>query len=138
MKAQEYLRQVRDIDRLLRKTNDRIARLESLSIYASPSFESGGGAGSKSFRASSKVEHYALELVSQRDKLIEERSRLLKLRGEISDVIRAVNNLTYQNILEERYLDCKSFDEIADDFGYSKSYVFRLHREALGLVHVPS
>lgn len=134
MTAKKYLQQARIIERALRSKSEQIERLQSLAVYVSQPFDSAGSGGSHS--SGSKVENFALQLVELKERVAEESARLIKLRAEISAAIHAVNNLTYENILEERYLNYKSFDEIADCLGVSKDYVFRLHREALRLVKV--
>ena len=137
MNVKAYLQQAYRIEMLVRSRTEQIQRLESLAVSVGhPLDSSGGGFTQRDPTKGSKVESLAIQLVELRERVSEESAKLLKLRQEITSKIHAVNNLTYEYLLEERYLNYKSFDSIADDMGLSKDYVFRLHREALKLIKV--
>ena len=50
---------------------------------------------------------------------------------EISGMIMRVSDYTCQEILTERYLFNRSWDEIVADIKYSKSHIYRLHKKGL-------
>ena len=135
MTAKEYLRQVKRINLIVISISEQIARLESLAVSTGHPLEPSGPAYRDPSK-SSRTESIALQLVEQRDRKVTERARLLRIKENVESSIHALNNLTYEYILEERYLNNKTFDQIADQMSLSKDYVLRLHREALHLIKV--
>ena len=59
------------------------------------------------------------------------------IKTEMTRVISSVQNMEYQRLLELRYLCFRSWKQIADEMGYSKQHIFRLHNEALEKVDIP-
>lgn len=57
--------------------------------------------------------------------------RLVDLKKEIMAVVKAVDDMECQTLLELRYLCFKSWEQIAVDMGYNVRHVYRLHDEAL-------
>ena len=58
------------------------------------------------------------------DETCEDKSKLYNLMGKIE-------NITYRTILIQRYMNYKSFEQIAVDMNYSYQHVCRLHGQAL-------
>ena len=65
-------------------------------------------------------------------------ARLMKLKTESVDVIRSVNSMECETLLEMRYLTFLGWDQVAAQLNYSQDYIYHLHRKALALVRVPS
>ena len=65
-------------------------------------------------------------------------AQLMRLKAEIADVIRSVNSMECETLLEMRYLAFLSWDHVAAQLNYSQDYIYHLHRKALALVRVPS
>ena len=66
----------------------------------------------------------------------EEIDKLIKLRKEIEDKINAVDNPKLREILKCRYLDCKSWEEIAYKNNITWRHVYRLHEKALDEIKI--
>ena len=132
MSVKEYLQQAEKIDRIVKAKTEQLARLESLATSASSAFSETGGHHDDS--KGSKLENQVIGIVELKDNLRKKTNELIKVRSEISSTIDRVNSLTHQYILEERYLNYKSWDSIGDITGFSKDYLYRLHREALQMV----
>jgi len=62
----------------------------------------------------------------------------MKLKTESVDVIRSVNSMECETLLEMRYLTFLGWDQVAAQLNYSQDYIYHLHRKALALVRVPS
>ncbi len=62
---------------------------------------------------------------------------LIQLKAEMVNVIKAVDSIEHQVILEKRYLCYHSWEQIAVDLGYSVRHLHRMHDEALEKVAVP-
>ncbi|WDC83317.1 hypothetical protein PL321_11110 [Caloramator sp. mosi_1] len=46
-------------------------------------------------------------------------------------MIKEVDNMEYQTLLESRYLCFKPWEQIAVEMGYDLGYVYKLHKRAL-------
>lgn len=65
-------------------------------------------------------------------RLIDSRiDRLYQVKNEILTVISAVENNTYRTLLILRYVQFKTWEEIADCMGYEVRWLYRLHQKAL-------
>jgi hypothetical protein len=130
--SKEYLSQVPKMDRLIKSRQEQLARMESLSVSAGTSvFSESGVRVSRDPSKGSKLDNQVSEIVDLKDSIRLQLAKMVELRKEVSGVISKINNLTLEFILEERYLNCKSWDAICDQTGYSKDYIWRLHRKAL-------
>lgn len=58
-------------------------------------------------------------------------SELVALRKEIENKINEVEDPKLRELLKCRYLDCKSWEEVAFKNGYSWQHTYRLHEKAL-------
>ena len=56
------------------------------------------------------------------------------LKAEITKVIKSVEHLEYQTLLEKRYLCFQSWEQIAVDMDYDLRWIYRLHKKALDVV----
>ena len=133
MNAKEYLQQAMKLDRLIRSKTEQLERLESLATSAPQSFGEEGTAAHDDTKGS-KLENQVISIVDLKEQMKKKTAQLVQSRAEITSVIEAVNNLTLQFVLEERYLNYKTWDVIADQTGFSKDYLYRLHSEGLRLV----
>ena len=67
---------------------------------------------------------YAKELFRQIDKL-------LLISREITQAVSKVDNPLYRTILTARYINFKTWEEIADDLEFNLRGLYRLHKRAL-------
>lgn len=133
MNAKEYLQQAMKLDRLIKSKLEQLERLESLATSAPQPFGEDGASAHDDSRGS-KLENQVITIVDLKEQTRKQTERLVAMRTEISSTINSVNNLTVQFILEERYLNYKSWDVIADQTGFSKDYLYKLHSEGLRLI----
>jgi len=61
---------------------------------------------------------------------------LIELRKEIEDKINAVDDPKLRELLKCRYLDCKSWEEIAYKNNITWRHVYRLHEKALDEIKI--
>ena len=136
MTNKEYLEQVYEMDMnityLLEKRNALKASLLSGSVGAY------GGAGgfaatpdNRSFEK--KMEKYIL-LEEEIDRQIDE---LTQKKEEIEKVISRLSDYKARTVLLRRYINGVSYEQIADDYGYTKSYVCYLARNAIPKLKIP-
>jgi len=58
------------------------------------------------------------------------------LKREIVKVIKTVDNIEYQTLLELRYLCFKTWEQIAVDMGYNVRHVYRVHDLAVSTIKI--
>lgn len=72
------------------------------------------------------------------DRILEIESRIKKLhekldiyQGIISEGLKGLDNYVEEMIIVNRYINNLSWEEIADNIGYSRTQTYRLHGEAI-------
>ena len=70
------------------------------------------------------------------EEINKEIDELIELRKEIENKINAVDNPKLREILKCRYLDCKSWEEIAYKNNITWRHVYRLHEKALDEIKI--
>ena len=128
MDTKQYLQQISRLDRMINNKLSEISQLIELamSVYAvkneervqtTPNFDKIG-------TAYCKIE----EMEEKLDKLIDE---YVDKKNLIISQIDGIENETYYEILFARYIEKKTFENIADEMTYSFRNVTRLHGRAL-------
>lgn len=125
-----YKRNLALINRLENKLvdlNERLYKIKSTNYSSMPK-------GSKPVEVS--------DLISDKDELVARITRLKqkgkKLKAETLDIIDELEDIRYAEIFESFFIDCKSFEEIAEDMGYSTRHIERMYKEALDKVVIMS
>lgn len=62
--------------------------------------------------------------------------RLYEIKAEVIDAISAVDNPTYRQLLQLRYIEFCKWERIAEVMGYSRKHIGRLHCGALDSVKI--
>ena len=74
---------------------------------------------------------YIDKIFAKQQQIDEKVEELVKLRGEIENVIASVDNPLIEIVLTYRYLNFFSWKEIANKLNYAISYIYELHRDGL-------
>ena len=127
MTAKEYLLQAHYLDERITSKTQQIASLNELATRCTSTISDMPKSPN---RGGSRID---LE-----DKLKEDIERLINLKQEIMEVIRAVPNIEYQTLLEKRYLCFNTWEQISVDMNYSIQHIHRMHSSALKEIVVPS
>ena len=127
-----YLKRYKKNLALINRLENKLLNLnERIYTIKSPNF-SGMPKGGKSVDIS--------DLISDKKEIEARISRLRKkgniLRSETLDVIDSMDDVRYAEILESFFIDCKSFEEIADNMGYTIRHVIRVYSEAISKVSI--
>ena len=77
------------------------------------------------------MESLTCKIVDMEADLACDADKLAEIRMDIALLICKVPDTNQQEILRERYLNLRTWQEIMTATGYSKSSVFRLHNAAL-------
>ncbi|MDE6748574.1 MAG: DUF1492 domain-containing protein [Lachnospiraceae bacterium] len=135
MTAKEYLSRAFYLNMRIRSKNEQIAVMNALATRVTSTLSNTPVSGTKNDH---KMEDVILNILEYEKELKEAMNQLVTLKREIRDVIEQIGNDEYQVLLELRYLSSMRWEQIAVEMGYSIEHVYRLHREALKKVCVPT
>lgn len=82
------------------------------------------------------TEEIIAKIVDLENRINVDIDRLIDLKAEISEVIEAVKDAQERLLLRYRYIDGKTFEEIAVMMEYSWRHIHRLHSQALSSVEI--
>ncbi len=134
MTAKEYLSQAFYMNRQIKAKERRLEWLRE--IAPGPSMRFSQEEKTKGDPRSSLVEEAALKVVELEEEIASDILDLVRVMKEIASTISRVDSMECRTILEMRYLSFMEWDEIISRMGYSRSYVFRLHGEALNAIRI--
>lgn len=134
MTAKAYLSQSL---RLNQRINSKLEQIQSLRELATKCTPFLTGMPKTPNQDGSLMADTVLKIIDIEKELQKDIDRLVDLKKEIMAVVKAVDNMECQTLLEQRYLCFKSWEQIAVDMGYNVRHVYRLHDEALQKVVVP-
>lgn len=133
MTVKEYLNQIRKLDAQIQvyeagiqKARDELVTLQSSWPDGQPH-----GRGGTSDPVGEQATRLADILTDLEKKQLETRAVLWRKRMEIVEQIGLLSDGLLVTVLFSRYVDCKTWEQIAVDMGYSYRHVVRLHGEAL-------
>lgn len=63
-----------------------------------------------------------------------ERKRLDAVLAEITQAVSRMDDNLLAALLQERYVNCRTWEQVANSLGYSLPHVHRLHRAALARI----
>ncbi|WP_407386306.1 hypothetical protein [Ruminococcus sp.] len=131
MTAKEFLKQYEDAERLARICKTEYEKeLDLIDSIRSPL----GGDGVPSSSGISKTtENKAIRLAGKAEALKEAETEALRIRQKVYNVISSIKGEA-GSVLYEKYINLKSWGEVAEAVGYSKRHVQRIHDDALDLV----
>lgn len=131
MTTQEYLSQAYRLDQ---RIDSKIAQVASLNDLATkctavmtgmPHSPNGGG---------STMSDAIVKIVDLQREINADIDHLVDLKKEIVTVIKSVENMEYQTLLEKRYLCFLNWEQIAVDMRYTGKWIKKLHEKALDAV----
>ena len=132
MTAKEFLQQygeaVRIAERIKTEYDQEQDLIDSVrSALGGDGVPHGGG-------ISKATENKAIKLADKALELKDAELEAIRIRQKVFDVIRTVPG-EKGDVLYERYINLKSWDEVANSVGYSKRHARNLHDEALEVVN---
>ncbi len=130
MTAKEYLSQYRYINININSKIAQQQRLRELATCVSPSSDGGSHGSGVSDRVgniTAKIADLDAEINAEIDKLVDVQRDILQTIGNVADERLRI-------ILTERYINCRTFEQIAVTVNYSYMQTCRLHGKALSAV----
>ena len=131
MTTKEYLSRAFEIDRRLQI---KYRRLKVMQDRASGSYYRNESVTVNQLYLQSRMEEYALKAIELQEQIEEDKALLLTVRSEIKQAIRSTGNELYISILDMRYLQYMSWEEICSQTGFCRSYAYRIHGNALEMI----
>lgn len=124
----EYLRQALLLDVRIDAGMERIQKLRALAERRTAAYGhySGGGGGVADRRAD-----VVAKIVDTERELDAEIDRMIALRKEIAGVIAHVPDAQMRTLLELRYLNNRTWEQIAEDMHFGVQWLHKLHGRAL-------
>ena len=135
MTAKEYLGQAYRLDQ---RINSKIEQVASLNELATKCTSSLTGMPRNPNHATSRMADVVAKIIDLQAEINRDIDTLVDLKREIVSVIKGIENLEYQTLLEKRYLCFLPWEQIAVDMNYGIDNVFKLHKKALAQVGVPA
>ena len=134
MTVKEYFNQAYQLDARINSKIEQVSRLHELATKATSTLSDMPGSATRNIH---RMEDTIIKIIDLENEINKEIDRLVDLKTEMTRVISSVQNIEYQRLLELRYLCFRSWKQIADEMGYSKQHIFRLHNDALEKVDIP-
>ena len=128
MTVKEYLNQAYRLDLRIDSKLGQVCSLRDLATKATATMSDMPGSPSPNMHRTQDIIGKIVDLENEINVDID---RLIDLKREIVALIKGVENLEYQTLLEKRYLCFLSWEKIAVDMGYSCKWIKTLHERSL-------
>lgn len=84
--------------------------------------------------STSSLEDIVIKIIDLQQEINQDIDSLVDLKREIIQVIHEVEDKELQTLLEKRYLNYLTWEQIAVDMKYSIQHIYRLHSRALNKI----
>lgn len=128
MTAKEYLNQAYHIDHRIESKLSQIESLKSLATRVTSVFSDMPHSSSPD---NQRLQKTIADIVDLENEVSTDIEQLVNLKREIKNTINQVQNEKYRTLLELRYLNFKSWEQIATSLGYDARHIRRIHGNAL-------
>lgn len=128
MKAKQYLRQVRRLDNTINAKIEQIETLRSMTTNITTTLNPDRVQESKSH---DKIEKLIVKIIDLEREIINDIDALIDLKREVMHKIEAVQDDNYKLLLTLRYLNFKTWEQIAVEMNFTFQWVHELHKRAL-------
>lgn len=132
--ARTYLEQAYRIDQRINSKIEQVASLHNLATKANSTLTDMPGSPNRNIH---RMEDIIVKIVDLENDINQDIDMLVDLKTEIMQVIKKVDDLELQTLLEQRYLNFRTWEQIAVDMGYNVRHLYRMHDKALKAVIVP-
>lgn len=132
--ARTYLEQAYRIDQRINSKIEQVASLHNLATKANSTLTDMPGSPNRNIH---RMEDIIVKIVDLENDINQDIDMLVDLKTEIMQVIKKVDDLELQTLLEQRYLNFRTWEQIAVDMGYNVRHLYRMHDQALKKVQIP-
>jgi RinA family phage transcriptional activator len=124
----KYLKRYINLDREIERKLEEVARLRSKLARVTEVFTAEPKGGGSIYGKTGEILAKIVDLEKEIDADVD---RLIEVRDSIKSIIEAVEDDRERLLLQYRYLDGRTFEEIAVQMHYSWRQIHRLHSRAL-------
>ena len=132
--SKEYLMKAYRMDMRISSKLRQVDSLNDLAVRATATISDMPGNPSKDPH---KMENIIVMIVDLQQEIGKDIEDLLSMKRDIMERIGKLEDPEQQMVLELRYIDCRAWEQIADDMYFSMNNVFVLQRKALENFEVP-
>ena len=129
--AKEFLSRALTLDKEIRSKKEQIDELRSMQTSIGSSLV--GGIGTKGHHKD-RLGDLSAAVMDLIDDYIMDVTRLLLIKSEIKKAVSLLEDPIQRLLLEERYINIKLWEKIAEDNYMSWDTVHRLHRKAISCI----
>lgn len=123
----KYLDEYRILGQRIERKCEELARMQALAEKITPTLSDLPKCPGQPERMALQVE----QIIAYNEQINEDIREYISRRNAIVKAINSVDDLTLRTLLEHRYLDGKTWEEIAVKMHYSYMHICRLHGIAL-------
>ena len=124
----KYLKRYINLDREIERKLEEVARLRAKLTRVTEVYSTEPRGGGSIY---GKTEEILAKIVDLEKEIDADVDRLISIRDNIKAIIEAVEDDRERLLLQYRYLDGRTFEEIAVQMHYSWRQIHRLHSKAL-------
>ena len=129
-----YLEQAYRIDQRINCKMEQVSSLHSLATKATSTITDMPGSPTRNIH---KMEDIIAKIVDLENEINDDIDKLVDLKAEITTVIKEVDDPELQSLLEQRYLNFRTWEQIAVDMGYNVRHLYCMHDKELKKVRIP-
>ena len=131
MTAREFLNQAYKLDQRINSKLEQMAVLNDLALKVTVTLT---GMPHDPNKGGSRTADAIVKIIDLQEEINRDVDALVDIKRRIIHIIKAVDNIDCQLLLERRYLCYCTWEQIAVEMDYSIDNVFKLHRRSLRLV----
>ena len=125
--AKEYLKSIRTLDMAIKVKEEELYRLKLNIASLSPQTT-----GERVMNSSTSDMMSTVDTIADMQAVINaEIDRLVDLKEEARSKINQLKDTRYVSLLTDYYINCKTWEQVAEDMRYDLRWVYRLHGRAL-------
>lgn len=132
-KKTDFLGRYRQVDMRIQRKCREMSLWRQRALQITPIYSELPGGRGKEDKIQSAVDHIC-EIEEEINRDIDE---LVMIREQVQKAIHSVKDQTLETLLEYRYIDGLTWEELAEKMHYSYQWVCRLHGKALECVVLP-
>ena len=127
MTTKQYLNQARTLDMEINSKLEELHQLKLKSVCVSNLSEIGRVKSTPQNTANKTID----KIVDLEKVINEEIDRLVDLKTNIHRTINRLSDVTLRTLLTEYYINCKSWEQVAECMNYELRNIYYLHGQAL-------
>lgn len=134
MTAKEYMEQARYLDMQINSKIEQVRTLNELATKVTTVYSDMPHSPN---RNTGRMEETIAKIIHLESEIDRDIDALVDLKQEVKTAISKVEDEKYRVLLELRYINQKSWEEIANQLGYDLRYTHKIHGRALQKITVP-